>query len=200
MEEAMINLDAYPFFTLTEDETHFHIVPWGYDIKKLDAPTLALYKQKRNSFLASSTKSRYLGKINTKEISDDTEAELLAYFVAKQMPKVHMWKTIDYLKSWSDLNILASQEKINCIDITLLFAQLAHEILHLKGEALFSSVHTYFKMQSSGNIIDLGWNAGNKKRLFTPTEHSQVMLDNGKRPFVYMIKKTQRALAQLLRW
>lgn len=197
MEKAIINLDAYPFFTLKEDETHFHILPWGYAIKKLDQSTVATYKQQWSTFLTSETNSRLI-KTKTKDTTDDTEAELLAYFIAKQMPQVHMWKTLDYLKTWSDLNTLSTQEKINCIDITLLFTQLAHEILHLHGEMLFSTVHTYFKMQSSGNIIDFWWNTANKKRLFSPLEHSHIMLDNGKRPFTYMIKKTQRALAQLL--
>jgi hypothetical protein len=198
LESAKINLDNYPLFSYSEDDDNFEIHPLQYTTKKLTDDSLRERKQQWEDFLLSEQINKHRQSSVT-PWSHDEECDILAYFISLHTPKIHMANTIKYLKNWSDLNTLHHQSSINCIDITLLFYQLAQHLLHLPVEMYFSSVHSYCKIPSTWNIIDLWRNTANKKRLFTPAEHSHEMIKNGLRPFLYIIKKTKRKIMNLFK-
>lgn len=93
MEEASLNLDKYPLFSLHETEDAFQISPLGYKTKKLDAHTMADYTKIRASFLTSPECKKMVTKIKKQGRNlhhEESELELLADFIAQHLPPVHM--------------------------------------------------------------------------------------------------------------
>jgi len=198
LESATINLDNYPLFSYSEYDNNFEIHPLQYTTKKLTDDSLRERKQQWEKFLLSEQINKHR-QSGVEPWTHDKECDILAYFISLHTPRVNMGNTIKYLKKWSDLNVIHKQISINCIDLTLLYYQLAKHLLHLPVEMHFSSVHSYCKIPSTGNIIDLWRNTANKKRLFTPAEHSHEMITNGLRPFQYVIAKMKRKIMKLLK-